>query len=59
LNGRFPIIPSAARQNRQHAWWKTQGAAAVNRLAEELQKLAPPNLVFEVRDEQFGFWRKK
>ena len=59
LRGRFPLIPSEARQNRNHVWWQQHGNDAVNKVVAIMKNLAPPGYVFEVREEQFGYWRKR
>jgi len=58
LRGPFPVIPSEARQSREHPWWQNHGAQAVNKIVKTMQQLAPDGCVFEVRDEAFGFWRE-
>lgn len=58
LRGRFPIVPSEARQNRNHPWWQQHGSGVVNKLVEVLKSTSPAGFVFEVRQDAFGFWRK-
>jgi hypothetical protein len=55
----FPIVPSEAVQDPEHAWWKQHGSEAVNKLVETLKRICPKGYSFELREETFGFWKER
>ena len=57
----FPLVPSAAMQNKKSLWWGDVGPDVAIELAKMLKDRCPPKFKFswDNRRKQYGFWPKR